>query len=101
MGNETELALQMVLKAKPGMRPLQTGPVIFTNGDLIMLPLALADTSFSSWYRFLSQNCSTCGGSCEVLGCCFPLDMQILFFFFRVFSAFINVELSDFSIYIM
>lgn len=46
----------MMLKAKPEMRPLQSGPVIFTNWDLILFPLALADTKSSSWYRFLSQN---------------------------------------------
>lgn len=55
-GNETELALQMILKAKPEMSPLQSGPVVFINQDLVLFPLALADTGFDYWFGFLVQN---------------------------------------------
>jgi len=46
----------MMLKAKPEMSPLQSGPVIFTNQDLMLFPLT--DSSFSYWYGFLLQNCT-------------------------------------------
>lgn len=49
--NETELALQMILKAKPEMSPLQSGPVVFINQDLMLFPLALADTGLGFWCR--------------------------------------------------
>lgn len=47
-----------MLKAKPEMSPLQSGLVIFTTGDLMLCPLALADTSSSYWCGFLWQNCA-------------------------------------------
>lgn len=71
-GNETELALQMMLKAKPEMSPLQSGPVIFINQDLAPFPPALADTGFGYWFWVSGaepRHTGAEGESCEVLGC--------------------------------
>lgn len=70
------------------MRPLQSGPVIFTNQDLI-----LTDTRFSAWYRFSVaelQQAGAQGESWEVLGCCYYYTCRGVLFLFALFFFFLE-----------